>query len=376
MNYTTIFVVLARISCIGLLTAIGGLIVLWNDATVFYHEQLHDVHQFSIYSNDAWQLLIATHKPATKISVGLSPFSHRLKRYAEDVCACSESVQLCPPGVPGVPGSPGAPGLNGDRGSPGTNGADYVTLSPIRRRSAEMTHGIGNAAKHCFTCPAGAPGRPGQDGKTGIPGRPGKPGHRGLPGRHGSKGERGELGEPGTRGKPGTAGVAGHPGQKGIKGQGAPGRPGQKGSFGPRGKQGKNGLIGIPGLHGKMGRKGIVGLPGQPGKDGAAGPEGYPGLPGQDSDYCLCPERKDKSSEKSGTTTAPYLLKVDVAQPNNYKKIEMPIVERILPFHSHNVVKTTQKQRHSRRGFGNGRRNAPEKFQVTEFSDGPILQRL
>ncbi|GMS87105.1 hypothetical protein PENTCL1PPCAC_9280, partial [Pristionchus entomophagus] len=371
-NYTTLFVVLAGLSTVGLLTALAGLLVLWNDATEFYEAQMDDVYQFKHYSNDAWTLLVAR-APATgnKVSVGRSPFIHRKKRYAEDVCACAESAQLCPPGPPGAPGEPGINGDDGEKGAPGPNGVDYALKAAKHKRKYDSAFSGG---KRCFTCPPGAPGRPGPDGKTGPSGRPGMPGRRGAPGRHGLKGEKGEVGEPGEKGRPGPDGVRGHPGQNGIKGHGAPGRPGPKGSLGQRGKPGKNGLAGIPGAHGKLGRQGPVGEPGQPGKDGATGPEGYPGLPGQDSDYCLCPARKDKTSDASGSTAAPYLLKVDVAEPNNYKRRETPLTETILPSPVKNL---TPKQRHSRRGFGSGRRSVHEQhFQVTEFAGGPNVGRL
>lgn len=187
--------------------------------------------QFQHYSNDAWQLLVAR-APATgnkkSAAIGRSPFIHRYcnlaanyylshfsrkKRYAEDVCACSESAQLCPPGPPGEPGAPGAHGADGDKGAPGTHGTDYAPAGPaIRRRSYDVAPS--GARRRCFTCPPGPPGRPGADGKTGSPGRPGMPGRRGAPGRHGMKGETGEPGDQGVKGKPGTDGVRGHPGQK------------------------------------------------------------------------------------------------------------------------------------------------------------------
>ncbi|KAF8361918.1 hypothetical protein PRIPAC_88841 [Pristionchus pacificus] len=375
-NYTTLFVVLAGVSIVGLLSALAGLLMIWSDATEFYETQLDDVYQFKHYSNDAWQLLVAR-APATgnkkSAAIGRSPFIHRKKRYAEDVCACSESAQLCPPGPPGEPGAPGAHGADGDKGAPGTHGTDYAPAGPaIRRRSYDVAPS--GARRRCFTCPPGPPGRPGADGKTGSPGRPGMPGRRGAPGRHGMKGETGEPGDQGVKGKPGTDGVRGHPGQKGIKGHGAPGRHGQKGSLGSRGKPGKNGLIGLPGLHGKMGPKGPVGPAGQPGKDGATGPEGYPGLPGQDSDYCVCPARKDESSAASGSTVRPYLLKVDVAEPTNYKRRETPIPEAIiLPSPVRTVQKVKKQRHHSIRGFGSGKRSVQPSFQVTEFAEGPII---
>ncbi|GMT17073.1 hypothetical protein PFISCL1PPCAC_8370, partial [Pristionchus fissidentatus] len=362
-NYTTLFVVLSGLSIVALLSALTGLAALWNEATEFYDSQMADVYQFKQYSNDAWEILLTDAAPTgnkKSTTAGKSPFINRKKRSTEDVCSCVESAQLCPPGTPGEPGAPGLSGAPGEKGATGAHGADY--LPPLRKRSYD---GLGE--KRCFTCPPGLAGRKGPDGKTGSPGRPGMPGRRGSPGRHGLKGEKGEMGAPGNKGTPGVDGVRGHAGQKGIKGHGAPGRPGARGAPGPRGKQGLNGLIGLPGLQGKIGKKGPIGFPGAAGKDGSTGPEGYPGLPGQDSDYCVCPVRKDKTAEQGGSTASPYLLKVDVSEPNNYQRRETPLVETS----SHVAVKNLPlRKKKSRKGSGHGRRSTPA-FTITEFSGAP-----
>ncbi|KAI6234755.1 Nematode cuticle collagen domain protein [Aphelenchoides fujianensis] len=338
-------------SALATISALFLVVHLVREINQFYDDSLHDMAEFKIYANDAWNGMMSFHRPDAFDSIfsrnkrgnsvanlgsganGYRPPPPAAPYRAQPPpprpptgggnyrtapappagggqCNCGRQPSNCPPGPPGPPGEPGQNGLDGTPGQAGRNGEngmppaamDSYGGSNCIQAMSRRPHGV-TIFPACFyklllgrwvlrvrwDCrePWGRRANEDGTGRAAGRGRWGRVSAR-TASNHSFVRLAGDMGPSGEPGSPGTVGPPGDNGQRSTP------IPGPKGVLGPMGP------IGPPGEPGSTPPTPPPGPPGPPGSIGAPGNMGPPGSPGQDGNadpsgtdglYCPCPKR-------------------------------------------------------------------------------------